>query len=231
MKHILIALSIIMLYSASPSQTARNVGLIVMIEDSLTQHFVGSSEASHFSKRYAAPADFQSYATDTALVLLKQHFPKWDFCTMNPNFFQVYQQNSESLRATDFRSFREEWFAIAQTDNDVEAILVIRNSPTFTDGIHWSNTDITGYGIYNGSRRSYNNIYIQLEFWFFASGRPLTHIQGPIYLRERNYPRIDDPEDTFEESDLLMVKDPLRLLIVNQIEAAIKDANLMRRLR
>ncbi|TVQ17788.1 MAG: hypothetical protein EA361_02040, partial [Bacteroidetes bacterium] len=209
----------------------RNVGLMVIIEDSLTHHFVGSSADDKFVQRYAATTDFQSYALDTALVLLKQHFPKWDFCTMEGTHFLLYEESREKLRATDFRDFRESWFNTLKEDFEVDAILVVRNSTRFTDGIHWSNTDITGYGIYNGPRRTHNNVYIQLEFLFFASGRPLTHIQGPIYEREKDFPRIDSPEDLFTESDLLQTEVPLKQLIVNQVEAAISNANLLRRLR
>ena len=231
MRLIVIALFTLLLHLSAQSQITRNVGLMVMIEDSLTHHFIGSSSDDNFIQRYPATTDFQSYAVDTALVLLEQNFPKWDFCTMESDNFLIYEKNRENLRATDFRHFRENWFNTLKEDYEVDAILVIRNSTQFTDGIHWSDTDITGYGIYNGSRRSHNNVYIQLEFLFFATGRPLTHIQGPIFRSERNYPRIDNHEDLFTESDLLLTEEPLKQLIVNQIEAAISNANLLRRLR
>ncbi len=231
MRHILLALITLLLYVSAQSQSTRNVGVMVIIEDSLTHHFVGNSADDSFVQRYAATTDYQFYAVDTALVLLEQNFPKWDFCTMEGDHFLVYEENREKLKPTDFRDFRENWFNTLKEDYEVDAILVIRNSPRFTDGIHWSNTDITGYGIYNGSRRSHNNVYIQLEFLFFSSGRPLTHILGPIYEREKDYPRIDEEEELFTESDLLLTEAPLKKLIVNQIEAAISNANLLRGLR
>ncbi len=231
MKNILIALVTLMIFTSAHSQITRNVGLMVMIEDSLTHHYIGSSADDNFVQRYAATADYQFYAVDTALVLLKEHFPKWDFCTMEEDHFLVYEENREKLRPAEFRDFRESWFRTLKEDFEVDAILVIRNSPRFSDGIHWSNTDITGYGIYNGSRRTHNNVYIQLEFLFFATGRPLTHIQGPVFQQDRNFPRIDKPEELFDESDLVMTEAPLKQLIINQIEAAISNANLLRGLR
>ena len=231
MKTIVFLLFVLILHLSAQSQNSRYVGLMVLIEDSLTHHYVGSSEATNFVQRYAATTDFRAFATDTALVLLEQSFPKWDFCTMDNDFFLVYEENRENLRATDFRDFRESWFRQIAEEYEVNAILVIRNSPSFTDGIHWTNTDITGYGIYNGPRRANNSVYIQLEFLFFAGGRPLTHIQGPIFRQERNYPRIDKQEELFEESDLLLVEELLQELIISQVEAAIGNANLLRRLR
>ncbi len=231
MKNILLALIALLLHVSAQSQTTRNVGLMVIIEDSLTHHYIGNSEAKNFIQRYAATMDYQTYAIDTALVLLEENFPKWDFCTMEGNHFLVYEENREKLRPVEFRAFRESWFNTLKEDYEVDAILVIRNSPRFTDGIHWSNTDITGYGIYNGSRRSHNNVYIQLEFLFFASGRPLTHIQGPIFRQDKDFPRIDKKEELFAESDLLQTEEPLKKLIVSQIEASINNANLLRRLR
>ncbi len=231
MRHILLALITLLLYVSAHSQITRNVGLMVMIEDSLTHHYIGNSADDNFVQRYAATADYQFYAVDTALVLLEENFPKWDFCTMEGDHFLVYEENREKLRPTEFRDFRQNWFNTLKEDYEVDAILVIRNSPRFTDGIHWSNTDITGYGIYNGSRRSHNNVYIQLEFLFFSSGRPLTHIQGPIFRQDKNYPRIDEEAELFAESDLLQTEEPLKELIVNQIEAAISNANLLRGLR
>ena len=221
----------LMLFVGAHAQISRNVGVLVMIEDSLTHHFIGSSAASNFTHRYPATADFQSFASDTALVMLEQHFPKWNFCTLESIHFMVYEENRENLRATDFRDFREGWFNTLKDEFEVEAILVIRNSPRFADGIHWSNTEITGYGIYNGSRRTYNNVYIQLEFLFFASGRPLTHIQGPVFQQDRTFPRNDKPHEQLSEDDLLVTEAPLKQLIVNQIEAAIGNANLLRGLR
>jgi hypothetical protein len=231
MRYILLVLSILLFNVSVHSQTNRSVGLLVMIEDSLTHHFIGSSEANNFIQKYPATTDFQGYAMDTALVLLEENFPKWDFCTMDNDFFLVYEENREKLRAPDFRNFRENWFNTMKEEYELDAILVIRNSPSFADGIHWSNTYITGYGIYNGHRRANNSVYIQLEFLFFASGRPLTHIQGPIFQTDRTFPRSDKPGELFMESDLLLVEEPLKQLIVHQIEAAIKDANLLRTLR
>lgn len=231
MKTIVFFLFVLILYTFAQSQDTRYVGVMVLIEDSLTHHFVGSSEANNFVQRYAATTDFRAFATDTALVLLEQSFPKWDFCTMDNDFFEVYEENRENLRASDFRDFRESWFRQIAEEYEVFAILVIRNSLSFTDGIHWSNTDITGYGIYNGPRRANNSVYIQLEFLFFAGGRALTHIQGPIFRQERNYPRIDKKEELFEESELMLAEELLQELIINQVEAAIGNANLLRRLR
>ncbi|TVQ17791.1 MAG: hypothetical protein EA361_02060 [Bacteroidetes bacterium] len=56
-------------------------------------------------------------------------------------------------------------------------------------------------------------------------------LKGPVYEREKDYPRIDSPEDLFTASDLLFVEVPLKQLIVNQVEAAIRNANLLRGLR
>jgi hypothetical protein len=231
MRRIILALCALMIHVSAQSQISHNVGLIVMIEDSLTHHFVGSSAANNFIKRYPATTDFQSFAIDTTLVLLEQNFPKWDFCTMESDNFLVYEENRETLRATLFRDFRETWFNSLKEKYDVDAILVIRNSSRFTDGIHWSNTDITGYGIYNGPRRANNYVYIQLEFLFFDSGRPLTYIQGPIFQGDKDYPRRDKLAELFDESDLLLAEPPLKQLIINQIEAAISNANLLRQLR
>lgn len=231
MRHIILALFALLLHVSTQAQTNRHVGVLVMIEDSLTHHFIGSSAANNFIQRYPATTDFQSFASDTALVLLEENFHKWNFCTMESVHFSVYEENRENLRATDFRNFREDWFNTLKEEFEVEAILVIRNSPRFADGIHWSNTDITGYGIYNGSRRAHNNVYVQLEFLFFASGRPLTHIQGPVYQQDRNFPRNDKPDEQFSEEDLLVTEAPLKQLIINQIEAAISNANLLRGLR
>ncbi len=231
MKKILLALITLMFYTSIQSQVTQNVGVMVMIEDSLTHHYIGRSEDDNFVQRYAATNDYQLYAIDTALVLLEKNFPKWDFCTMEGDHFRVYEENREELRPTEFRGFRQNWFNTLKEDFEIDAILVIRNSPRFTDGIHWSDTDITGYGIYNGSRRSHNNVFIQLEFLFFATGRPLTHIQGPIYLQDKSYPRIDDEKEFFTESELQHIEVPLKKLIIKQIEAAINNANLLRRLR
>lgn len=231
MRYFILALFALLIHMSAQSQTARNVGLLVLIEDSLTHHFIGSSAANNFTNRYPATTDYQTFASDTALVLLEQQFPKWNFCTMESIHYLLYEENRENLRATDFRDFREQWFNTLKEDFEVEAILVIRHSPRFADGIHWSNTELTGYGIYNGSRRTYNNIYIQLEFLFFASGRPLTHIPGPIFQQDRNFPRTEKQEELFTEDDLLLTEPHLKQLIVNQIEAAINNANLLRGLR
>jgi hypothetical protein len=229
MRLIITSLFILMIYTSVQSQNTRNVGLMVWIEDSLTHNFIGA--ASNIVQKYSAPADFQAYAIDTALVLLKQNFPKWNFCTMENDNFLVYEENRANLRAPDFRNFREIWFNTLKEDFEVDAILVIRNSTGFTDPIHWSNTLLEGYGIYNGSKKAENNAYIQLEFLFFDSGRPLTHIQGPIFQTDRKFPRIDKKEVLFDESELLLVEEPIKHLIVSQIEAAVRDRNLMRVLR
>ncbi|MFW5687601.1 MAG: hypothetical protein ACOCXV_01625 [Bacteroidota bacterium] len=231
MKGVLFVLFSLLLFVSAQSQGTRNVGVIVLIQDSLTHHYIGGSQKDHFSRKYAAPADFQSFASDTTLALLEENFHKWEFCTMDHSHFLVYEENREKLRATDFRDFRESWFNTLTEEYEVDAILVIRNLPSFSDAIHWSESTLTGYGIYNGPRRSYNNVYIQLEFLFFTSGRPLTHIQGPIYQREKDYPRADKKEDVLDENQLRMVEQPLKHLIISQIEAAISNANLLRALR
>jgi len=231
MRNILLVLFTLTLHFYAQSQVTRNVGVIVMIEDSLTHHFMGSSVANNFVQKYPTTTDFQFFATDTALVLLEENIPGWDFCTLESHHFLEYEENREKLRATDFRNFREAWFNTLKEKYEVDAILVIRNSTDFTDGILWSNTNIKGYGIYNGPRRSQNFVYIQLEFLFFNSGRPLTHIQGPIFNGERNYPRADKKDVLFDESELLLLEEPLKQLIVNQVGAAISNANLLRGLR
>lgn len=231
MRKIAILSFLLLLLASAKGQHTGMVGVMVLIEDSLTHHYVGSSEASSFVQKYPATKDYQWFALDTALLMLEQQFAAWEFCMLEADHFLVYEKNRENLRATDFRNFRENWFSNLQEHFEVDVILVIRNSPTFTDGIHWSNTDITGYGIYNGSRRGYNNVYIQLEFLFFSSGRPLTHIHGPIFQRERDFPRNDKKDEFFEEEDLLSIEEPLRQLITSQIEGAINNANLLRRLR
>ncbi len=231
MKYILSALLALFLHASLLSQNTTHVGVMVIIEDSITHHFTGSSAAGNFVHKYPATTNYQFFATDTALVLLKQSFPKWDFCTIDFENFLMYEKNRIELRAPAFRDFRESWFNELKEKYKVDAILVIRNSTNFTDGIHWSNTNLMGYGIYNGQTRLLNNVYIQLEFLFFESGRPLTLIPGPIYKRDRSFPRNEKKEKTFTETDLIMIETPLKELIVNQIEAAMRDQNFLRGLR
>lgn len=231
MRSVIFSLFTLLLLAQLKAQDSRYVGLMVLIEDSITHHFTGNTLKSQFSQKYPAATDFQTYAIDTALVMLEKNFPKWDFCTMDSTNFLVYEENREKLQATDFRDFREDWFNTLTEKYEVDAILVIRNSPSFADGIYWSDKDITGYGIYNGPRRSNNNIYIQLEFLFFSSGRPLNHLQGPIFLENKDFPRRDQIDDLLLEGDLLLLEEPIKQLIVKQIEAAINNANLLRRLR
>jgi hypothetical protein len=231
MRAVFLSLVILLLMVQLKAQNSRYVGLMVLIEDSITHHFTGNTLKKEFNHKYPAETDYQTYAIDTALIMLEKNFPLWDFCTMDSTNFLVYEENQEKLRATDFRDFRESWFNALTEKYEVDAVLVIRNSPNFADGMYWSDNDITGYGIYNGPRRTNNNIYIQLEFLFYSSGRPLTHIQGPTFFTDKDYPRRDQPDDPFTEADLQLIEVPIKELIVKQIEAAIDNANLLRGLR
>jgi hypothetical protein len=97
MKKILLVLIALLFHVSLLSQTTPSVGLLVMIEDSLTHHFIGSSEANNFIQKYPATTDFQGYAMDTALVLLEENFPKWDFCTMDNDFSWFTRRTGKSL--------------------------------------------------------------------------------------------------------------------------------------
>jgi hypothetical protein len=231
MRLIFIAFAVLLLNFSLYSQMTHKVGLMIMIEDSLTHQYIGNSADKNFIQKYPATTDFRAFAIDTAIVILEENFGLWDFCTIDFDNFLLYEKNREELSAPNFRSFREDWFNQIKEKYEVDVVLVIRNSTNFTDGIHWSNTNLMGYGIYNGQTRLLNNAFIQLEFLLFLSGRPLTLIPGPIFKRDRTYPRIDKKDELFTETDLLMVEAPLKELIVNQIEAAMRDNNFMRGLR
>ncbi len=201
-------------------QAKHKVGLIVILDTTITHTFIGLTIFDNFSNTYDMPFDLNDYSEEKAMEVFGGGYSTIELIKIDRKVFDEYKLGVDSLCCTDFRQFRKNWFNRVKSEYGVVALIALTN--TSTSGLH-QRINVKGTGLLNGIYSNFNSAYINMSAFLIWNKRPKIAICSTISKNYDELPNYYDRKIKIRKSDLLLLEKPLKELIEIQIKEISQD--------